>query len=308
MTSPNWRQGVRLRPRVCVLALLLAPVLGAGRPVVQSVSEILIPAIPTVAFHLVAEGYAGARDPGAFSRQRLNQNSTGTNEAFVIEFNNADVQVRNTSPGTDGDILGASHENDGTYPIDLYPARIAQLSAREAFPVKVLQDEVAAHEVGHKLQMLHPSYVSTRTDYDAAQIASLSGKTQYMVDPKLTNTMYIALNDYGFTRPAPVPGGPKQYTWDERADGFAFYSTLNAVHEGASTAAKWDEDAINVYRVTLTSPPSPTDIAVLTGQGTIMDWTVRLTYQDKGKWKFDQIQLNSACVLSVFCIVLPPSN
>jgi hypothetical protein len=88
-----------------------------GRPVVESVSEVLIPAIPTVAFHLVEEGYAGARDPDAFSRQRLNKNSTGTNEAFVIEFNNANVQVRNTSPGTNGDILGASHENDGRYPI-----------------------------------------------------------------------------------------------------------------------------------------------------------------------------------------------
>jgi hypothetical protein len=116
------------------------------------------------------------------------------------------------------------------------------------------------------------------------------------------------LNDYGFTRPAPVEGGPKQYTWDERADGFDFNPVLEAVHEGASKAARWDEDVINVYRVTLASPPSQLAMAVLTGQGTIMDWTLRLTYQDIGKWKFDQIQLNSTCVLSVFCFYLLPSN
>jgi hypothetical protein len=284
-----------------------------NRPVLSSVNELLVPAAPGVDFHLVAEGYAGEKDPVTFIRTQLNQNSAGQNKVFVIEFNNADDQVQNKTEQPDPDTLGVSTlVNDGSAPIDLYPSRIAQYSAKEAFPVNVLQDLIVAHEAGHKLQLRHPSYTSTAITYDAGKLPSLP-LGQYMVDPGIANTIHIALDEYGYNLPLSPENaakGIRVYVVPIQADKPIGYTILSRVPDDASHFSMptyYDEDVTNLYKLTLSSPPSPSSIVVNTLRGTIMDWTARLSRQALSDWMFTPAQLSSICVQSslLSCTLLP---
>jgi hypothetical protein len=274
----------------------------ASRPVVDSINALLIPKIPAVAFHRVTDPYAGVKDPVSFKRSPLTANSPAST-AYVIEFNNADVQVENPSRQVDADTLGVSTvTNDGSAPIDLYPSRLAQDGAMTGFPPEINQDVLVAHEAGHKLTLKHPLRWATQVPYNAAQVSGLT-LGQFMVDPS-PNTIHIALSQYGYSYPLSNTR-VKPFVLAITGDKILDYTLVPAAgcplgvcQETHRMPAAYNADVTNVFKMGLASPINGTSIGVATVMGDIMDWKTRLTRQELGDWSFSPLQSSQVCVQS----------
>jgi hypothetical protein len=273
----------------------------ASRPLVDSINELLIARIPGLTFHRLTDPYAGLKDPVSFRRDKLNKNSVAGGPVFVIEFNNADIQVQNTSNQVDAGTLGVSTlYNDGSAPVDIYPSRIARESANTGFPVSLQQDITAAHEAGHKLQLLHPIRSVNRVPYDVTQLGNLT-LAQFMLDPT-PNTIHIGMAQYGYSFPDLSPTARNPFVLAVTGDDLLGY-TLAAncsprpcrEPETYRLPPAYDADIVNVFRLQLTSPVTASSLTVSTLGGTIMDWKTRLARQDLSSWRFTSDQLSIVC-------------
>jgi hypothetical protein len=132
-----------------------------------------------------------------------------------------------------------------------------------------------------------------------------------MSDPS-PNTIHIALNEYGFAYPNAALGTKPfvDVLLSEQLFGYTLASTCPVtlgpckLKETRAYPPGNDATVVNVYRMTLTTPVAGT-VSVDTVDGTMMDWTKRLSRQALSNWSFTPPQLSAVCVQSSICPRVP---
>ena len=262
-----------------------------GRAVASSINGILARETPFMAWHRVQDAYAGAAN-GA-GRNRINRYSAGLNQVFAIVYQDGNVKVDANNKQDYGTLAeSGGFAVDGKTPILVYTGSIAQAATNLKFPLDVLQDEVIAHETGHKLDLAHPTRPNCCqfVAYNANSLQNDVGWGQFTFDAKHNTVVYARYHIYVYTTPR-IAISDQLYTapWSLHLTSLPGPPPVPAQTPiGRYQTPNYGYDGAAVYRLQLDGgvPAGVTGAIIQYQEGFMMDWTPRLLMQTSPEWHY----------------------